>query len=113
MNRYFLASRVVCNIYYLVFESSVSIRRFLNWNACNGSLTYGKKVLAQNIRPFLRHLETTPESKNTTLESEFDALSEYVSNASVLWKVSKLWDHFSKELKMTFGQSFVSSHFVF
>ena len=65
-------------------------------------ITYVKKVLAQDVRQFLSHLETTPESKNTRLESEFDALSEYVSNASFLWKLSELWDYFSKELEITF-----------
>ena len=69
---------------YFVFSNFNFFVEKFEFFRCWVTVTYVKKDLAQNIRPFLRHLETTPESKITLLESEFDALSEYVSNASVL-----------------------------
>ncbi len=67
-------------------------------------ITYVKKVFVQNVHSFFGHFETTVASQTSQLESEFDALSIYVSNISFRRKVSESMRAFFEGLKMMFVQ---------
>ena len=52
-------------------------------------------------------------AKTSQLESEFDALSIYVSNISFRRKFSESMRAFFEGLKMMFVQNIIPSHFAF